>query len=155
MRIDVLALGCLLALAACGDSDPATPTPPPPPTVQTPPPTSAPRPEAFAAEGSAGARAVVEAYLVAAKALDADAMLALGTPEWREKEKTWKKGFTVNITQRDYKLKSYVLREPAIEGETATLSVRAVFLDQGKEDGEGMTFSLVRKDGRWWISDLR
>jgi hypothetical protein len=106
-------------------------------------------------EGAAGARAVVEAYFAAAKVPDRDAMLALGTPEWQEKEKTGDRRFTPMIANGTFRLKSFEIREPSVAGDKATVSTRAVFVDKdGKEDPEGMRFGLVRKDGRWWISDL-
>ena len=93
--------------------------------------------------------------MAAAKVPAEAEMLALGTPEWQAKEKTWAKGFTMNIVKGNLKLKSYEVRDPKVEGDTANVSVRATFVDKdGKDDGEGMRFALVRKDGRWWISNL-
>jgi hypothetical protein len=137
-----------VGLAACGgDSDapkkgPAAPPPAAPPVAGP------------AAEGAAGARAVVEAYLVAAKVPDESAMLALGTPEFQEKEKTWSKAFTLNIVKKGFALQSYEIREPAVTGDSANVSVRAVFSVNGKDDPEGMRFVLARRDGRWWITEL-
>lgn len=146
----VPALGLSLLLVACGakSDEPAastgstTPAAPAAPTVS---PTTA---------GADGARAAVEAYLVAAKKLDESAMLALGTAEWQQKEKTWKKAFTRNILQAGFALKSYDIRDPELDGDKATVSVRALFSDKGKDDREGMRFSLERRDGRWWITEL-
>jgi hypothetical protein len=47
------------------------------------------------------------------------------------------------------------VREPEVTGETATVSVGAVFVVDGEDDKEGMRFSLERRDGRWWISGLQ
>jgi hypothetical protein len=149
-----LLAAALALLAACGKSDPPA-SPSAPPTGASTPSASTPAAPVGTQEGAAGARAVVDAYLAAAKVPDEAAMLALGTPEWREREKTWQKGFTVNIVRKGYALKSAEVREPEVSGETATVSVRAVFLDQGRDDPEGMRFSLERREGRWWISDLR
>jgi hypothetical protein len=150
MRTTFAAAALVLALAACG-KDPA-PGPVDGPPVKPPP--AAPS-AAFAAEGAVGARAVVDAYLAAARAGDGEAMYALGTPEWREKERTWKKGFTPAIGKKELVVKTADVREPAVEGEKATVSVGAVFVVDGKDDKEGMRFTLERRDGRWWITDLR
>jgi hypothetical protein len=135
-----------LLLAACGDPQaPAAPPAAPPSTAPAGP---------SALEGAAGARATVEAYLVAAKVPDEAAMLALGTPAWRERETTWKKAFTRNIVKAGFALKAWEVREPEVEGDRASVSVRATFSDQGRDDPEGMRFSLERRDGRWWITEL-
>jgi hypothetical protein len=81
-------------------------------------------------------------------------MLALGTPEWQKKETTWKKAFTFNIVKSGFALKTYEIREPEIEGDKATVSVRAIFDESGKDNREGMRFTLERRDGRWWITEL-
>jgi hypothetical protein len=155
MRRATFLFAAAVLVASCGgEAEENGPAPAAPPSASSPP---APAPAAadFAKEGADGARAVVEAYLLAAKVPDEEAMLALGTPEWREKERTWAKGFTVNIVKKGFALRSHEVRELEVAGETAKVSVRAVFLDAGKEDREGMRFSLVRREGRWWISELR
>jgi len=144
-----LAVVMSLFLAACGrDADgpaPVTAVAPSAPAVVGPGPT---------AEGAVGARATVEAYLVAAKKPDEAAMLALGTPEWQTKEKTWRKAFTLHIVKSGVKLKTYEIQGPEVEGDKATAFVRAVFDENGKDIGQGMRFSLERRDGRWWITEL-
>ena len=146
-----LAVASALLLVACGP-EPAGPAAPNTPASPSTPaaPTASPT-----AEGAAGARGAVEAYMVAAGKPDQEAMLALGTPEWRTKETTWKKSFTLNIVKSGFALKSYEVREPELEGDKASVSVRAIFSDAGKDNGEGMRFTLERRDGRWWITDLR
>jgi hypothetical protein len=139
------AVALFLLLAACGDK-PAGPAAPATPAAPAASPTE---------EGAVGARAAVEAYMVAAKKPDEAAMLALGTAEFQAKEKTWKKGFTLNLVKKVIALKTYEIRDPEVEKDAATVSVRAVFLAEGKDNGEGMRFSLVRRDGRWWIAELR
>jgi hypothetical protein len=140
-----IALAFALLLCSCGEDSPKIAPP------AAPPPASGP-----ALEGSAGARAAVDAYFAAARKPDEEAMLALGTAEWREKEKTGNRTFTPVIAQGKARLKSAEIREPVVTGDTAKVSVRAVFTGQnGRDDNEGMNFTLVRKDGRWWITDLR
>jgi hypothetical protein len=113
-------------------------------------------PAGAAQEGAAGARAVVEAYFASAKFGGGDQMLALGTPEWREKERSSGKAFTSIIANGSYSVKSREIRDPAVEGDVARVSARVVLVDrEGKDDPEGMNFTLKRADGRWWITDLR
>jgi hypothetical protein len=146
------ALALTASLFGCGDDSGGGGTTLATPTPATPPPPAP--PSGAALEGAAGARAVVEAYLAAARVPDEAAMLALGTPQWREKEKAWAKGFTTNIARKGFALKTAEVREPEVSGEEARVSVRAVFVVEGEDDNEGMRFTLVRRDGRWWISDL-
>ena len=145
-----------LLLAACGhDADgPAAPAAPAAPVAPPTPNTPAIPPAGPTAEGAAGARAAVEAYLIAAKKPDEASMLALGTPEWQKKETTWRKAFTFNIVKSGFAMKTYEVRDPEVEGDKANVSVRAVFSDNGKDDREGMRFTLERRDGRWWITEL-
>lgn len=148
-----IALVAALLLGGCGDDAPKTPAKPGEKPVEKPatPPTAG----GPTLEGAAGARAVVEAYLAAAKVPDEAAMYALGTPEWQNTEKTKPRRFTPAIAKGQFKLKSAEVRDPTVEGDTANVSVRAVFVDEkGKDDNEGMRFQLVRKDGRWWITEL-
>jgi len=139
------AVTLLLLLVACGDK-PAGPAAPAVPAAPATSPTE---------EGAVGARAAVEAYFVAAKKPDEAAMLALGTAEFQAKEKSWKKAFTPNIVQKGVALKTYEIRDPEVEKDAATVSVRALFTVDGKDKGEGMNFALVRRDGRWWITEIR
>ncbi len=146
----VLAVVLSLLATACGrDADgPAAPAARPSPDAP------AARTVGPTAEGAAGARATVEAYLVAAKKPDEASMLALGTPDWQKKETTWKKAFTFHIVKSGNALRSYEIRDPETEGDKATVSVRALFNENGKDHREGMRFSLERRDGRWWITEL-
>ena len=149
-RIAFVVVLSLLATACGRDADgPAAPAARPSPAAPAAP-TVGPT-----AEGAAGARATAEAYLLAAKKLDEAAMLALGTPEWQKKETTWKKAFTLNIVKSGSALKSYEIGEPEVEGDKATVSARAVFDESGKDHREGMYFSLERREGRWWITELQ
>jgi hypothetical protein len=144
----LLAVVVFAALPACGDS----PKPSAPPA--TPPPAAA-STVGFALEGAAGARAVVDAYYAAARAADLDGMLALGTPEWQTKEKTAPRRFSPAIAKKQLTVKTARIDEPAVTGDSATVHVGVVFVDEkGRDDKEGMNFTLVRKDGRWWITDL-
>ena len=145
MSRKISAVVLFLLLVACGDK-PAGPAAPATPAMPAASPTE---------EGAVGARAAVEAYMVAAKKPDEAAMLALGTAEFQAKEKTWKKAFTLNIVQKGVALKTYEIRDPEVEKDAATVSVRAAFTVEGKDKGEGMHFSLVRRDGRWWITEIR
>lgn len=99
-------------------------------------------------------RGTVDAWVAAAKAKDKDALLALGTPEWAEKERTWKKSFTKALFEDGWELVSAEVREPEIEGETARVSARAQFMHDGKPDGEGLRFTLILQNGRWVITTL-
>ena len=99
-------------------------------------------------------RGTVDAWIAAAKAKDKEALLALGTPEWAEKERTWKKSFTNALFEGGWELVSAEVREPSIEGDTANVSARAQFMHDGKPDGEGLRFTLVLKNGRWLITTL-
>ncbi len=101
------------------------------------------------------ARAVVEGFFDAVRRNEPDAAYALMTPEWAEQEKTWKKSFCTAFFKAGFKLKGYAIREAVLEGDKASVSTKATLLDpEGKEDGEGMRFQLVRKDGTWSISKL-
>lgn len=99
--------------------------------------------------------AVVTAYIDAATANKLDDMLALMTPECREKEKAWEKGFTKNIGDGKVKLKSHEMREPEVTGDSATVSVKAVFVGaDGADDNEGMRFVLKQQADGWWIAQI-
>jgi hypothetical protein len=140
LPLSVFLLGLAL-VAACGRDGPKVPSVP---TSSHP----------ATQEGAAGAQAVVEAYLAAARLHDEAGMLALGTPAWQAKEKAEARAFTPAIASRKFALKSATVREVVTHAATAEVSVRAVFLVDGEEDNEGMRFSLVRDGGRWWIADL-
>ena len=102
----------------------------------------------------ASPEAATSAYLAAALANTPDAMFALMTPECRDKEKTWAKGFTKNIIDGKIKLKTHEVREPEVTGDTATVSVKAVFVVDGADDNEGMRFSLKREADGWLIREI-
>lgn len=95
-----------------------------------------------------------KAYLEAATAGKVDDMLALMTPECRDKEKSWDKGFTKNITDGKIKLKSYEVREPEITDDTARVSVKAIFIVDGADDNEGMRFVLKKQTDDWLIAEI-
>jgi hypothetical protein len=96
-----------------------------------------------------------KAYLVAAQASKVDDMLALMTPECRDKERTWADGFTKNIADGKIKLKSYEMREPVVTDDTANVSVKAVFVADGVDDNEGMRFALKKQGDDWLIAEIR
>lgn len=98
--------------------------------------------------------AAVKAYLAAAIGSSQTDMFALMTPECREKEKSWAKGFTRNILDGEIKLKTHEVREPEVTGDTATVSVKAVFVVDGADDNEGMRFSLKREADGWLIREI-
>lgn len=98
--------------------------------------------------------AVTRAYLTAAAANAANDMFALMTPECRERERTWAKGFTKNITDGKIKLKTYELREPEVTGDAAKVAVKAVFVTDGEDDNEGMRFELRREADGWRIAEI-
>jgi hypothetical protein len=156
----LVVLTLALAVAACGDAkDPygsgkPSEGPPPPPSGKPPHVVAAPIAGGSALEGAAGARATVDSYLLAAKRVDEAGMLALGTAEFQKTEKTWKKAFTLNIVKGGFALKSYEVREPEVSGDTANVSVGATFVVDGKDDPEGMRFTLTRRDGKWWITEI-
>ncbi len=98
------------------------------------------------------------AYFAAASAVDVEGMLALMTSEYREKERTWPKGFTRSIADGKIRLKSYEMRAPEVTGDTAKVSVRAIFsvaAIDGDDGHEAMHFELVREAGQWSISSLK
>jgi hypothetical protein len=77
------------------------------------------------------------------------------TPAWAEKEKSWDKAFTKAMFELGWSVVSATIREPAIKDDVATVSVRAIFKTPKRdEDPEGMHFTLVKKDGKWFIDKL-
>ncbi len=161
-----LTLALVLTASALGCRGDATaPTPPATPDPVAPAPVDAepaPAAESTSPAASAVDRAtpeiVARAYFAAASAVDLEGMLALMTPEYRERERTWSKGFTKNIADGKIRLKSYEMREPEVTGDTAKLSVRAIFsvaVIDGEDGHEAMHFELVREAGQWSISSLK
>lgn len=102
-------------------------------------------------------KGVVDAYFAAASSGDKEGMLSLGTPEWREKEANWQKGFTLHIADKGWRPKVEQMRGPreADDG-TIRISVKVLFTNpEGEENGEGMSFTLIKDGDRYWIKDLR
>jgi len=102
-------------------------------------------------------KGVAEAYFAAASAGDKEGMLSLGTPEWREREATWTKGFTHHIAEKGWRPKVEKWRGPTeADDGTIRLSAKVLFTNpEGEEDGEGMTFTLIKDGDRYWIKDLK
>ena len=100
-------------------------------------------------------RACVIRWLDAAKSGDKDAALACGTKEFQEKEKSWERSFTHAIWEKGFKLASYEARDPQLEGNSATMLVRAKFNTPEGEDGEGLRFTLELIEGAWRITSLK
>lgn len=98
--------------------------------------------------------ATTTAYLAAAQTANVEAMLALMTPECREKEKAGERAFTKAIGDGKIKLKTHDMRPPEVTGDTAKVSVKAVFIADGKDDNEGMRFELKLQDGAWLITSI-
>ncbi len=97
----------------------------------------------------------VEAYFAAAKAKNRDAMLGLFTQEAQAKEREWKKSFTNAMFSQGIKIKESSVRGVSRDGDTTRISVKAVFTGpDGKDDGEGMHFVMLRQAGKWWIIEL-
>jgi hypothetical protein len=100
-------------------------------------------------------KAVVAAAVEAMKKPDIEALHALMTTEWAAREKEWKKSFSAALLE-GWKLVSAEIREPEVDGGTTSVSVKAGFKDAGgKDNGEGLRFVLVKKEGGWWISELK
>ena len=148
-----------LPLSACthgprGQEPPATSSPAP-----------APAPAAFgpldfdagpSLAGPSGAWAAVQGYWTQAKNVDLERMLKYGTPEWRKREKTTPHRLSAAIAKKEFTLETVKIDAPVVEGDSAKVHVVAEFADANSHDHKvGMDFSLVRKDDRWWITDLR
>lgn len=102
------------------------------------------------------AKGVVASFYAAARAGDRQAALALMTVSCQEHERTWDKSFTQAIFDRGKRPKSEGLRGEAVEGDRATVSVRAIFVDaDGRDDREGMRFELIRDGDTWKITSIR
>src|SRR5262249_1230219 len=100
-------------------------------------------------------QAVVAAAVEAMKKPDIEAMHAFMTPEWVAREREWKKSFTSALL-KGCKLITAEIRAPEVDGETTSVSVKAGFKDaDGKDNGESLRFVLVKKEGAWWISELK
>jgi hypothetical protein len=99
--------------------------------------------------------AAARAYLEAALTNRHGDMLAVMTPECRDREKSWDKGFTRNIVDGKIQLKSYELREPEVTGDTAKVSARAIFVVDGADDNEGVRFALRQEADGWLITEIR
>jgi hypothetical protein len=125
-----LALALFLSLVACSGEAPQPATP------------------------EEAVRATVLRWLEAAKSGDKDAALACGTEEFKKKEQSWDRSFTHAIWEKGFKLQGFEPREPSLEGNKATMSVRATFMTPEGEDGEGLRFSLELIDGTWKIVSL-
>jgi len=100
-------------------------------------------------------RAVVTAYLTAAKAANQAGMLALMTDEQQERARTWDKSFTKAIVDKRARLTSYEILDVAEEGDKAKASVRAEFVQgEGDPEGDRMSFELTKTGDVWRISKL-
>ena len=99
-------------------------------------------------------KAVVDAAVESMKKPDVEALGALMTPEWATREREWKKSFS-NALRKGIKLISAEIREPEIDGDKATISVKARFKTPEGENGEDLHFVLEKKEGAWWISELK
>ena len=83
------------------------------------------------------------------------ARLALGTPEWQTLDKG-PRGFSTNIAKGGFRLKSHQIDSEKTEGDRAEVKGSAMFDSDKEEDHEeGLRFVLVKKDGRWWITDMK
>lgn len=153
----VVGSGCPKPQPISSGSPPATaasttsvaPLEPPPPPIR-----SATAKPAPAAADQSTLQGTVEAYFAAAAKPDQAAMLALMTPAWREKAKTWQKGFSYAFVNEGLKVKSWKIREASEEGDTGHVRVKATLVAEGEEDSEGMRFKLIRQDDKWWIDEL-
>jgi hypothetical protein len=100
-------------------------------------------------------KGTVEAFFAAVRKGNKEAVYALMTPAWAEREKSWDKSFTKAMFELGWSVVSATIREPATKDDTATVSVRAIFKTPKRdEDPEGMHFTLVKKDGKWLIDKL-
>ncbi len=100
-------------------------------------------------------RHVIAAYIAAADASDRQRAFALMTPACAERERSWEKSFSKAIFDRGYRFHVVSLGEEQVDEESAYVRLRVVFLHRtGEPDNEGMSFSLVRLEGRWWLDEI-
>lgn len=100
-------------------------------------------------------KSVVEAYYKAVQDKDKEAFLGLMTEEWKKRAQEWKKSFYTAFFVAGLSIKSYEVKDVKEDGDKATVRVKAVLLTpEGEEDGEGMSFKIVKKDGKWWIEKV-
>ena len=110
----------------------------------------------FGPPGQETPLAVVAAYLAAADANDRPRALAVMTAKCAERERTWSRSFSTAIFDRGHRFHVVRLGEENTEENTAEIRLRVVFLDyEGKPDNEGMRLTLIRRDGLWWLDELR
>ncbi len=110
----------------------------------------------FGAPGQGAPLNVIAAYIAAADGNDRERAFALMTAECAERERTWAKSFSRAIFDRGYRFQVVRLSEDNTEDERAEIRLRVVFLDhQGEPDNEGMRFKLLRRDGQWWVDEIR
>jgi hypothetical protein len=156
MTRSAVVLAASLALLACGDDEPGRPVDPATKKAPTdaastrvPVPTITAKPSQETPEGTA------LLWLEAAKKGDADAAYALGTEEWRAKEKAGDRTFTALVASGRLRLLRWDLHPGLGEGDSATVTAAAVFASpDGQEDKERLAFQLVHRDERWWIVGL-
>jgi hypothetical protein len=99
-------------------------------------------------------RATVEAWLAAVREGNRPFALSLGTGEWATREKTGTESVTNRAISGGVKLQYYEIRDPAVDGKTATVPVHAVFLRSGEEESEELRFELIETGGAWSITKL-
>lgn len=98
----------------------------------------------------------VKSYFNAAESREQNHLLELFTEAGRQQEREWEKSFTKGIFGKGLKVKEWKLRNAKIEGDSATVSARVVFIDEkGEDDNEGMSFTLTKQGEKWWIESVR
>ncbi|MCA9658571.1 MAG: hypothetical protein KC486_09515 [Myxococcales bacterium] len=100
--------------------------------------------------------AAVAAFVAAVDESNREAAAALMTEGCVERERSWDKSFTKAIFDRGLRFHIIKLRDESIEGDRASVRLGVVFLDSaGEPDNEGMSFTLVKREGVWWIDEIR